>query len=44
MAEFNKRELVVLAKRCFENSQFEDVINYMKEVISSKFFRKIAYN
>ena len=34
MAEFNKRELVVLAKRCFENSQFEDVINYMKEVIN----------
>ena len=25
MAEFNKRELVVLAKRCFENIQFEDV-------------------
>ena len=28
MAEFNKRELDVLAKRCFENSQYEDVINY----------------
>ena len=33
MSELNKNKLVSLAKKCFENFQFVNVISYMKEVI-----------
>ena len=33
MSQFDKSELVSLAKTCYENGRYEDVISYMKEVI-----------
>ena len=33
MSQFDRSELVSLAKLCYENGRYEDVISYMKEVI-----------